>query len=314
MWACMRSATLPLVQLMIAKAKLDSRKRRLQAIADCDDYTVLHWAAASPPFSSSSSTSTCGATSSYNGNTPLQLVLYYNRSDPIISLLVATTAALAPRDFAAPAFRVHGDERTLRCLALSPSSLAVRAELLLCIKCGYVNLDPQPQPTRAFVVDLVFDTRLASFTLNDNIWSHIVTFLRRKALHLADTCWLLFFALHHDNIDQPLLHLLAASAVFSNAMTAAVFSPPLLCCLNILTPCLSNVQRRLAKPARHKMPGLSVGIRSFSQSEHVPLMKSYSTTRDRTLPPPVRRLGFQSHRRSPAPAAAALRCASFSLK
>ena len=33
--------------------------------------------------------------------------------------------------------------------------------------------------------------------------------------------------------------------------------------------------------------------------------------RDRTLPPPVRRLGFQSHRRSPAPAAAALRCAYF---
>jgi len=31
---------------------------------------------------------------------------------------------------------------------------------------------------------------------------------------------------------------------------------------------------------------------SFYQSEHVPLIKSYSTTRDRTLPPPVRRQFF----------------------
>ena len=44
----------------------------------------------------------------------------------------------------------------------------------------------------------------------------------------------------------------------------------------------------------------------FFQSEHVPLIKSYSTTRDRTQPPPVRRLGFQSHRRSPAPCVAAV--------
>jgi len=50
------------------------------------------------------------------------------------------------------------------------------------------------------------------------------------------------------------------------------------------------------------------------QSEHVPLIKSYSTTRDRTLPPPVRRLGFQSHRRSPAPAVAALRRATCHLR
>ena len=39
-----------------------------------------------------------------------------------------------------------------------------------------------------------------------------------------------------------------------------------------------------------------------SASEHVPLTKCYSTV-DRTLPPPVRRLGFRSHR-SPAPAPA----------
>jgi len=43
------------------------------------------------------------------------------------------------------------------------------------------------------------------------------------------------------------------------------------------------------------------------------LIKSYSTTRDRTLPPPVRRLGSRSHR-SPAPAAAALRCATCHLR
>jgi len=42
----------------------------------------------------------------------------------------------------------------------------------------------------------------------------------------------------------------------------------------------------------------------FSQSEHVPLIICYSMTRDRILPPPVRRLGFQSYLRSPAPATA----------
>jgi len=58
----------------------------------------------------------------------------------------------------------------------------------------------------------------------------------------------------------------------------------------------------------------SVPLELFFQSEHVPLIKCYSTTRYRTLPPPVRRLGFQSHRRSPAPAAAALRCATCHLR
>jgi len=51
----------------------------------------------------------------------------------------------------------------------------------------------------------------------------------------------------------------------------------------------------------------------FSQSEHVPLIKCYSTTRDRTLPPPIRRLGFRSHR-SPTPAAAVLRRATCHLR
>ena len=51
----------------------------------------------------------------------------------------------------------------------------------------------------------------------------------------------------------------------------------------------------------------------FFQSELVPLIKCYSTTRDRTLLPPVRQLGFRSHR-FPAPAAAALRRATCHLR
>ena len=54
-------------------------------------------------------------------------------------------------------------------------------------------------------------------------------------------------------------------------------------------------------------------MRSFQILKHVPLTKSYSTARDRTLPPPVRRLGSRSHR-FPAPAAAALRCATCHLR
>ena len=43
--ACWFSVPLELVQLVITKAKLDSRKRRLLAITDIDAWTALHYAA-----------------------------------------------------------------------------------------------------------------------------------------------------------------------------------------------------------------------------------------------------------------------------
>jgi len=46
-----------------------------------------------------------------------------------------------------------------------------------------------------------------------------------------------------------------------------------------------------AVPVSPIFPSL-ITVLLFSQSEHVPLIKSYPTTRDRTLSPPVRRLRF----------------------
>jgi len=43
MIACYRSAPLELVQAMITKAKLESRKRCLLAITDIDRWTALHY-------------------------------------------------------------------------------------------------------------------------------------------------------------------------------------------------------------------------------------------------------------------------------
>ena len=70
-----------------------------------------------------------------SGDTPQQMVTVFNRPAPIISLLTDTTAALAERDYAVLAARVHGNERTINIAILGPR-LAARGTLLLCIKHG----------------------------------------------------------------------------------------------------------------------------------------------------------------------------------
>jgi len=55
MWACIRSAPLELVQLMITKAKLDSKKRCLLAVtATLGGRPFIALLSATPPLSSSS--------------------------------------------------------------------------------------------------------------------------------------------------------------------------------------------------------------------------------------------------------------------
>jgi len=182
MCACGRSAPLELYQLMITKAKVDSRKRCLLAIT-CSNYgcTPLHFAASSHSDPAvvelmirEHPLALC-ATSS-GGDTPLQLATIYNRPTAIISLLTEATNALAASDYAALAARVHGDERALRCLALTPDRLAVRISLLLCIKHGYVYVR-RSKRHRADEPDDALDTGLAFSLLNDNVWSHVMTFL-----------------------------------------------------------------------------------------------------------------------------------------
>jgi len=180
MWACIRSAPVELVQLMIAKAKLDSRKRCLLAIiTNNSGRTALHWAACNH-----SDTAVLEllirehplALQTINnfGRTPLQYAVDSNRPAPIISLLTDTTNALAACDYAILATLVHGDERTLPCLALTPDRLAVRVSLLLCIKHGYVYVR---RSKRRRTETVALDTKLAFEALNDNVWSLIMTFL-----------------------------------------------------------------------------------------------------------------------------------------
>jgi len=178
-YACYGSAPLELYQLMITKAKLDSRKRCLLAITASYGRTALHCAAAehSDPavlelLIREHPLAMCATAS--NGRTPLQNAINYDRSAAITSLLTDATNALAASDYATLATLVHGDERSLRCLALSPDSLAIRVSLLLCVKHGYVYVR---RSKRHRTETVALDTKLAFEVLNDNVWSHIITFL-----------------------------------------------------------------------------------------------------------------------------------------
>ena len=171
-------APLELVQPMITKAKLDSRKRCLLAITNMHLWTALHFTAHnhSDPavfelLIREQPLALCATDD--DGRTPLQDAISNNRPAPIVSLLTNTTNALAAGDYATFATLVHGDERTLRCLVLTPDRLAVRVSLLLSIKHGYVNI----RRSKRHRPDNALDTPLAFAKLNDNVWSHVMTFL-----------------------------------------------------------------------------------------------------------------------------------------
>ena len=78
------------------------------------------------------------------GNTPLKLATIHNRPAAITSLLADTTAALASLDYPALTARVHGNQKTLQFLALSPERLLTRTSILLCLRRLPHSLDPAP--------------------------------------------------------------------------------------------------------------------------------------------------------------------------
>ena len=126
MSACCSSAPLELYQVMITKAKLDSRKRSLLAITN-SRATALHFAAChrdsavvellirEHPLALSATDS--------RGRTSQQYATLNNSPAAITSLLTDTTNALAARDYTTLAALVHGSAFALRCLA-SPSYAA----------------------------------------------------------------------------------------------------------------------------------------------------------------------------------------------
>jgi len=136
-YACGSLAPLELVQLMITTAKLDSRKRCPLAIASNAEWTALHWAAM---YHSDSavlellihSHPLAMSTNDNNGRTPLNWVVINSRPATIVSLLCDATNALADRDYAAFAARVHGDVRTIRFLSDPEYARRIAPVLFVC--------------------------------------------------------------------------------------------------------------------------------------------------------------------------------------
>ena len=108
MRACYRSAPLELVQVMLATAKLDSRKRCLLAITAQYGSTAHRWARCDPAVLEllirEHPLAQCATDSS--GRTPLQNAALYNRSAAITSLLIHATHSLATSDYAVLIFAI----------------------------------------------------------------------------------------------------------------------------------------------------------------------------------------------------------------
>jgi len=169
--ACDYDAPLELVQVMIVKAKLDSRKRCLLAITCIDGMTALHHAASldSDPavfdLLIREHPLALSATDGGHGDIPLQFAT--NNDNPaIISLLTEATNDLAARDYAALAALVHSSTFALRWLA-EPSyaaSIAVRTSLFLCLKTVHPDVPFVPTEPR--------DLRLAHASVQGRLERH----------------------------------------------------------------------------------------------------------------------------------------------
>ena len=142
-YASMKS--LELVQLMITKAKLDSRKRCLLVVTNQWGETALHYAAychGNPAVLEllirEHPLALCATNS--DGHTPLQHchATILNHLALVISILADAIAALAAL--------VHGDWRALQCLALSPARLATLVSILICLH--RLTAEPNPPSTQ----------------------------------------------------------------------------------------------------------------------------------------------------------------------
>jgi len=137
LYACIFSAPLELVQLMITKAfGHDPRKRCLLAITNDAGWTALHCAvyrysdlAVLELLIREHPLALC--TTDDEDDTPLQLAIVFDSPAPIISIFTDITNALTAGDYGALAARVHGDERTIRCNILPPATLALRTTIFL---------------------------------------------------------------------------------------------------------------------------------------------------------------------------------------
>ena len=121
---------------MVTKAQLDPRKSGLRSTVDHkagftalqfaamkrNDPAVLEFFFASYPLALIAPLA------------PLLIATACNRPEPIIALLAATSNALASRDFATLAARVHTDSSSINLAILGPARLLTRVSILICLK------------------------------------------------------------------------------------------------------------------------------------------------------------------------------------
>jgi len=152
--ASARKAPVEVLESMILLRELDATKRNILDIADINFHLPLHLTAKYHPDPAAIKLlvghhpQALLAEDKY-GNTPLDLAIQVNENPAVASLVRELTAAR---------------------LAI----IALRTTLLLCIKHGYVYVRSKRHRT----VPVALDTQLAFEVPNDNVWSHIMEFLR----------------------------------------------------------------------------------------------------------------------------------------
>jgi len=153
--ACYCKAPVEVLESTFDLGKLDAKKRSILDIANTQRCLPLHHIALHHPDPAAIKllvghyTSALLAKCSLNDVTPLVYAIQFNTSPAVVSLMRELTAARR-------------------------ATIALRTTLLLCIKHGYVYVRRGKRHSTATVA---LDVPLAFEVLNDNVWSHIMTFL-----------------------------------------------------------------------------------------------------------------------------------------
>ena len=152
--AAANSAPVEVLESMINKAKLDVKKRNILGAAYIVLFLPLHYAASHHPDPAA-----------------IKLLVIHHPQ----ALLAKRTYGDIPLDFATRNNTIPAVVSLARELAAARlATIALRTTLLLCIKHGYVYVR---RSKRHRTATFALDVPLAFEVLNDNVWSHIMTFL-----------------------------------------------------------------------------------------------------------------------------------------
>ena len=151
-------APVEVLESLIFLGKLDAKKRNILDIADDDLDLPLHHITEDHPDPAAikllvSHHPSALLAEDNSGDIPLDDAIESNENPAVVDIMRELTAARR-------------------------ETIALRTSLLLCIKHGYV-IDQRDERQREMAPEtgLTFDIQLTFTTLNDNVWSHIMTFL-----------------------------------------------------------------------------------------------------------------------------------------